>query len=100
MSQERHRRIGELFSAACELDEAERELDRLRALRDAAGELDGDCGKLVDQICTLQICNWRMEESMLALCEAIGKKQPLGDSIGHLGSMTEKRWQKAWACCP
>jgi len=80
-------------------DAAQRELERLRALRDAAGELDEGCSKLVDQICTLQICNWRMEESMLALCEAIGKRQPLGYSIGHLGSMTERRWQQAWAYC-
>jgi hypothetical protein len=78
-------------------DEAEDELARLRKLREAAGQLDDDCRKLIDQIISLEICNWRMEHSMLALCQAIGRKRPSQSGIGHMNSMTGERWKQIWA---
>jgi hypothetical protein len=46
---------------------AEDELERLRKLRAAAGPLDDDCRKLIDQLASLEICNWHMEDSMPGL---------------------------------
>lgn len=78
-------------------DVAEEELARLRKLREAAGPLDGKCEAVIEQIVALEICNWNLEESVLALCGAIGAKEPAELGMGHLASVTDERWKKVWA---
>jgi hypothetical protein len=59
--------------------------------------LDEPASNLLDQIRALEICNWRLEESILDLCAAIGQKRPSDQRIGHLASVTDERWRKVWA---
>jgi hypothetical protein len=78
-------------------DAAGEELGRLRELRGAAGPLDGKRQTLIEQIVALEICNWNLEGSLLALCGAIGAGGPAKLPIGHLASVTDERWKKVWA---
>jgi hypothetical protein len=78
-------------------DAAGEELARLRELREAAGPLGEKCGALAEQIVALEICNWNLEESVLALCGAIGAAEPALLPIGHLASVADERWEKVWA---
>ena len=73
------------------------ELARLTALWQSCQPLDELAGRLLDQIKALEICNWRLEESILDLCAAIGRKRPSDQRIGHLASVTDERWRKVWA---
>jgi hypothetical protein len=52
---------------------------------------------LLEQIIALEFCNWRLEESLQALCRGIGDNAPAAFAIGHLGSCTEERWRRIWA---
>lgn len=70
---------------------------RLKKLWKAAQPLDDSCRAIMKQIISLEICNWKLEESILALCDAIGKKEPAKIGIGHYSSITDDRWQKVWA---
>jgi hypothetical protein len=76
---------------------AEDERKRLRKFQETTGPWDEDTRALLDQILVLEICNWRLEESILALSEAIGRKKPADMKIGHMASMTQERWLKIWA---
>ncbi len=76
---------------------AKEELARLRKLRDAAGPLGRSYEKIVEQIVALEICNWNVEESIVALCGAIGAREPAELAIGHLASITDERWKEVWA---
>ncbi len=73
------------------------ELAWLTKLWDSCRPLDEPASKLLDQIVALEICNWRLEESILDLCAAIGRKRPSDQRIGHLASVTDERWRKVWA---
>ncbi len=77
--------------------QAEAELERLRRLWQAAQPLSEAGGRIADQIVALEICNWRLEEHLPALCRAIGTGQPLQRQVGHVGSVTDDRWRKIWA---
>ncbi len=77
-------------------EKATEELSRLRALWDSIQPVNDDTGKVIDQIVQLEICNWNLEESILALCRAIGDKQPAKMGIGHQASMTKDRWRQVW----
>lgn len=76
---------------------AREELARLRKLREAAGPLGRRCEAVIEQIAALEICNWNLEESVLALCKAIGAKEPAELGIGHLVSLSGERWRNLWA---
>ncbi len=78
-------------------DRAKVEYERLKELRDDALPLDESSKKIVEQIIALEICNWKLERSILDLCEAIGTKKPTETGIGHMASMTHDRWKKIWA---
>jgi hypothetical protein len=78
-------------------DKARQEQERLKKLYQKAAPLDGVCQAILEQIMALEICNWRLEESVLALCVAIGAKKPAHMKIGHMASMTKERWRKIWA---
>ncbi len=78
-------------------DKANQEHARLKQLYEKAQPLDGPCQAIIDQITALEICNWRLEDSILALCVAIGAKKPAHMKIGHMASMTNERWKKIWA---
>jgi hypothetical protein len=52
---------------------------------------------ILEDVVTLEICNWRLEESVAALCRAIGAREPCAMPIGHMSSMTGERWQQFWA---
>ena len=77
-------------------DKASAERSRLWQLWDAAQPVAQDTRKIIDQIVALEICNWRLEESILALCEAIGAGRPTAMPIGHTASITEERWCQVW----
>ncbi len=72
------------------------ELASLTELWQSCRPLDEAASKLLDQIRALEICNWRLEESILDLCAAISRKQPSDRRIGHLASVTDERWRKVW----
>jgi hypothetical protein len=78
-------------------DVAKGELARLRKMREAAGPLGRRGEAVIEQIVALEICNWNVEESILALCEAIGAQEPAELAIGHLASVDEERWKEVWA---
>lgn len=52
---------------------------------------------LFDQIIAIEFCNWRLEESLQALCRGIGANEPAPFPIGHLVSVTDERWRHIWA---
>lgn len=78
-------------------EKAGEEHARLKQLYEKAQPLDSSCQTVVDQITALEICNWRLEDSILAICVAIGAKKPAHMKIGHMASMTNERWKKIWA---
>lgn len=78
-------------------DRAPEELALLKPLWEAACPLDEPCQAIMEQIIALEICNWYLEESILALCGAIGAKEPLAFAVGHLASVSEARWKEVWA---
>jgi len=78
-------------------DKAHEEHVRLKKLWETAQPFDESCQEIINQIISLEICNWRLEESILALCAAIGAKKPALFKIGHMASMTEERWKRIWA---
>jgi hypothetical protein len=78
-------------------DKAQHEHERLKRLYDEARPLDSSCHAIIDQIVALELCNWRLEDSILAICAAIGAKKPADMKIGHMASMTDERWKKIWA---
>ncbi len=69
----------------------------LMTLYRAAGPLGEPLGTIVDQIVALEICNWNLEESIIALCGAIGAHKPATLPIGHLASCDAERWKRVWA---
>ncbi|HEY42977.1 MAG TPA: hypothetical protein G4O11_03235 [Anaerolineae bacterium] len=78
-------------------ERGQKEYSRLKELWEQAQPLDGASEKFVDQIMALEICNWNLEESILALCDAIGRKESVKMGIGHLASITDERWELVWA---
>jgi len=78
-------------------ERAEAERMRLRALRDRVAPWEEAYDRLVEQVRALEICNWDLEESFVALCEAVGAKRPTSRPIGHLPSVTPDRWRELWA---
>jgi len=73
------------------------ELTHLRGLHELISASDVPPEELLNQIISLEICNWRLEESITELCHGIGKNTPSPTGIGHMGSMTPDRWMRAWA---
>lgn len=78
-------------------DKTSEELTRLRGSWETAKPLSPSSRKVMDQIIRLEVCNWRLEDSILALCKAIGEGEPVKTGIGHIASMTEERWKRIWA---
>ncbi len=78
-------------------DRARAEHARLRELWEAARPLTEAQQGILNQIIALEICNWALEESVVALCEAIGTGEPASRGIGHMRSMTAGRWRQVWA---
>ncbi len=68
----------------------------LKELWDKAKPLDESANSVMKQIMSLEICNWKLEDSIIALCAAIGKKEPTELPIGHMASITKERWEKFW----
>lgn len=83
--------------AALSDEKATEEHARLKPLWEKARPLDEVGKKLIEQIAALEVCNWNLEASILALCEGIGKKRPATLPIGHLASVDDERWHKLWA---
>ena len=78
-------------------EKAEEELAKLRDLWNEAQPLDGSSSMIMKLIISLEICNWKLEESIIALCKAIGEKKPPSIGIGHGQSLTDDRWKRIWA---
>ncbi len=74
-----------------------RELQELEALWATAAPLAEPDAAIMDQIIALEICNWRLTDSILDLTEAIGKHTPAVRGIGHRASLTGERWATVWA---
>lgn len=77
-------------------DTAQKEHARLKQLWNQAQPVSKPIKRLIDQIRSLEICNWNLEESIMELCRAIGRKSPTPVTIGHMGSVSEERWGKIW----
>lgn len=78
-------------------DRALKQHARLQKLWETAQPLDESCRTILADIVALEICNWNMEESILALCAVIGGEDPTTLPVGHSRSMSEERWRKVWA---
>ncbi len=77
---------------------ARAELERLRGLARAAGPLDENARALAGQVMGPEICNWRLDEMIGIVCEAIGDGRPVeGRGTGHMTTMTPERYRKVWA---
>jgi len=74
-----------------------REIEELQALWQAAAPLDESDSAILDQILALEICNWRLTDSILDLTAAIGVHRPASGGIGHRRSITPERWRTVWA---
>jgi hypothetical protein len=73
------------------------ELANLKNLWNKAQPLDNSGKDILKSIIALEICNWNLENSILSICKAIGEKKSPTLSIGHLNSITSKRWKNLWA---
>jgi hypothetical protein len=69
-----------------------RELEELETLWKAAEPLSEADTEILKQILSLEICNWRLTDSIIELTEAIGKHTPSTTPIGHRNSVTPDRW--------
>jgi hypothetical protein len=78
-------------------DRANQEYACLKALWDTIQPVSDDTRGIIDQIVSLEICNWRLEESIMMIGDAIGRGIPSELGIGHGRSMTAERWQEYWA---
>jgi hypothetical protein len=78
-------------------ERAGREHARLAELWRRAEPLDTDAEAVLAQVIALEICNWDLEESIVALCEAIGAKRPAARAVGHMASISPQRWRRVWA---
>ena len=78
-------------------DRANKEHSRIRELWDLIQPVSDDTRRIIDQIVSLEICNWRLEDSIVAICEAIGRGAPSEMPIGHGKSMTPERWRDFWS---
>lgn len=76
---------------------AKKEHVRLKKLWKRAQPLDVQSHQIIEQIIGLEICNWRLEESIITLCKAIGSNKPTKVGIGHMASITTKRWMRIWS---
>ncbi len=76
-----------------------KELAELTALWEAASPLSEADHTIVNQIISLEICNWKLIDNIIDLTAAIGHHTPIGngDGIGHRESMSHERWEMAWA---
>lgn len=70
---------------------------RLLALWHAISTDDSPAVELLNQIIAIEFCNWRITESLLAICRGIGANMPAPFAIGHIGSCSEERWRLIWA---
>ena len=78
-------------------NEGENELIRLKMLWQHAQPLGPSSRQILEQIISLEICNWRLEESVLKLYVAIGRNKPIQEPIGHMSSFNDTRWKQIWA---
>lgn len=69
----------------------------LKSLWDVIQPVNENTMAIVSQIVSLEICNWKLEQSILALCRAIGTNKPNEIPIGHGASVTSDRWKQVWA---
>lgn len=81
-------------------EKANAEHSRLKPLWDMIQPVDESTRQIANQIIALEICNWNLEESILALCAAIGSKEPAAMAIGHLASVTDDRWKEVLGLLP
>ena len=80
-----------------ETEKAKEELAKLKKLWRGAQPLNDSNEKIMKLIVGLEICNWKLEDSIQVLCRAIGEGKPPTMGIGHGQSLTDERWKKVWA---
>lgn len=77
-------------------EQREVEHERLKALW---RRIEPDCGRInriIESIIALEVCNWRLLESIQELCACIGGKRLPTYVIGHHLSVDTRRWHKYW----
>lgn len=79
-----------------ETESAREEHMKLKQLWKKIQPLSDSSHRIMELIIGLEICNWNLENSILALCEAIGKDRLPSIRIGHRQSLTDARWKKVW----
>lgn len=77
-------------------DQREREHERLKALWRTIAPVCGKTNRLIESIMALEICNWRLLESVQELCACIGENRLPKYVIGHHLSVDTRRWHKYW----
>ncbi len=70
------------------------EIDKLQLLWNGIDSHNENYHKLVEQIISLEVCNWRFKKSASELTRAIGKLTPLPYEIGHMSSVNQERKRK------
>ncbi len=78
-------------------DAAKAEMERLQALRAAAGSLDVPRQSILAQVIGPEICNWSLLETIARVCSIIGRGEPDVQGTGHLATVTPERWRQIWA---
>jgi hypothetical protein len=95
----RHRWANPFWAEHGQGDRVREEHARLNALWEELGSLDEIGYELASEIISLEICNWRLEESIVDLCAAIGTSTRLAHPVGHKASLTDERWLQIWGYC-
>ena len=78
-------------------DKAKLEHSRLKQIWESIQPVDDATREIAKQIVALEICNWNLEEGILALCTAIGSKRPTDLPIGHMRLISDERWRDVWS---
>ena len=78
-------------------ERAREEHTKLRKIWKNVQPLSDSSYGIMELIIGLEICNWNLEKSILALCEAIGEDRLPSIGIGHGQSLTDGRWKEVWA---
>ncbi len=77
-------------------EQREIEHERLKALWRPIHPVCERTQRLIESITALELCNWRLLESIGELCACIGAKRLPEYVIGHHLSVDTRRWHKYW----
>ncbi len=77
-------------------EQRDREHERLKALWSQIQPASSAVKQIVQAVTALEICNWRLFESIRELCGCIGEGRLPSFAIGHHQSVDIQRWHRYW----